>query len=101
MQNAVERLQLRSLIQAEGATRSRHYWPRGATPSRPAPASEDQVARAIAEGRYTKCPPAYLAPVEGAAPVGPLPHYTPPLRSNAHFFGLPPGQRRKQDGGAS
>jgi hypothetical protein len=57
----------------------------------PAKTDDELVAEALAAGtvRVTKCPPAYVAPVQGAAPVGPLPHYEPePLA-----LGRPPRRR--------
>jgi hypothetical protein len=50
--------------------------PRPARPRAPAKSNSELVAVAIASGavRITKCPPAYLAPVQGAEPLGPLPH---------------------------
>lgn len=50
--------------------------PLTARPRGPTKSTSELVAEAIASGavRVTKCPPAYLAPVQGAEPLGPLPH---------------------------
>lgn len=40
-----------------------------------APSEAALIAAAVAAGKITRCPPAYLAPVAGAAQLPPLPDY--------------------------
>lgn len=50
----------------------------GPAAARRAREAQALIDAAVAAGKMTKCPPAYVGAVEGAAPVGPLPHYVPP-----------------------
>lgn len=87
-------------IKAEGATLAHHYWPAGSVPAKPTPISDVELKAAAKAGKVTKCPPAYVAPVEGAAPIaGGVPVYAPPVEGwrqqrDASLRNAPPPAKR-------